>query len=383
MNFINTNDLNTKTRQCLVGFLLIGCSLQSIAADDKKFQNLNASLLDQIVIPAYRHLFQSAVLLNEQAIESCEQPNDVNLNQLRNRFINYVDHWMAIEFFRNGPVEYLFRQNRIQYWPDKHRVVGRQLKLLLAGQNTAKLEHATFTQLSVGVQGITALEILLYGGEARELFTSENRVGQFRCQVIQAISHNQQVMLQGLIDDWQRQNDGYRQMMLGDSAPTPKDIGIDILRLLYGEILAIKTLKLERPLDQSIDKAKPYRTELWRSGLSTSNIRHNLQTVAKFFDPNSQIYNFYNLENRGVIKTKTATSIKNPSIAGKVDHLIMQSQQKLAQLSLPINAAVSDEVNRQILLSLVISLGQVANQIERYTTVVYQSPLGFNSFDGD
>ena len=71
------------------------------------------------------------------------------------------------------------------------------------------------------------------------------------------------------------------------------------------------------------------------------------------------------------------------SIAIKIDQLIGLSQQQLAQLSLPINEAVSDEHNRQILLSLVNSLEQLANQIKHYTTVVYQSPLGFNSFDGD
>jgi predicted lipoprotein len=103
-----------------------------------------------------------------------------------------------------------------------------------------------------------------------------------------------------------------------------------------------------------------------------------LQAVAKFFEPTSRVYNFYDLENNGGNQTET-----NQSIAEKIDQLIAQSQQQLAQLSLPIDESVSDEVNRQVLLSMVESLGQVAIQIERYTNVVYQSPLGFNSFDGD
>jgi predicted lipoprotein len=103
-----------------------------------------------------------------------------------------------------------------------------------------------------------------------------------------------------------------------------------------------------------------------------------LQAVAQFFEPTSRIYNFYDLENNVGNQTET-----NQSIAEKINQLIAQSQQQLAQLSLPIDESVSDEVNRQILLSVVDSLGQVEIQIERYTNLVYQSPLGFNSFDGD
>jgi predicted lipoprotein len=380
MNLKSISIANRMTLQFLVGFLLVVCSLQSIAADSIQFRKLNVGLLEQIVIPAYRYLFQSAVALNQQAIKSCKQPNDANLNNLRDRFSSYVNSWMAIEFFRNGPAKYLFRQNRIQYWPDKHNVVGRQLRSLLIVQNASLLDHSKFIQLSVGVQGVTALELLFYGEKAFELFTNINIAGQFRCQFIQAISYNQQVISQGLIDDWIRQGDGYRNVLLDENnnLQVPKEIGIDILRLLYGEIEAIKTLKIVRPLDKSIEKAKPYRAELWRSGLSTTNIRQNLQTVGLFFDPVSYVYNFYNLENSVVNQTG-----KSQSIAIKIDQLIELSQQQLAQLSLPIYEAVSDERNRQILLSLVNSLEQLANQIKRYTNVVYQSPLGFNNFDGD
>ena len=380
MNLKSINIANRMTTQYLVGFLLAFCSLQSIAADSLEFRKLNVGLLEQIVIPAYRHLFQSAVALNQQAIKSCKQPSDVSLNNLRDRFSSYVNSWMSIEFFRNGPAKYLFRQNRIQYWPDKHNVVGRQLRSLLTDQNASLLDHSKFTQLSVGVQGVTALELLFYGEKAFDLFTNINIAGQFRCQFIQAISYNQQVISEGLIDDWIRQGDGYRNGLLDENnnLQVEKDIGIDILRLLYGEVDLIKTLKIVRPLDKSIEKAKPYRAELWRSGLSMTNIRQNLQTIGLFFDPVSYVYNFYNLENSVVNQTETSQSI-----AIKIDQLIGLSQQQLAQLSLPINEAVSDERNRQILLSLVNSLEQLANQIKHYTTVVYQSPLGFNSFDGD
>ncbi|MFT5550491.1 MAG: putative lipoprotein, partial [Candidatus Azotimanducaceae bacterium] len=118
--------------------------------------------------------------------------------------------------------------------------------------------------------------------------------------------------------------------------------------------------------------------ELWRSGLSQLNIQRNLKTVAQFFEPTSPVNNFYNLENSGDNQTEP-----NQSIAEKISQLIAQSQQQLAQLSLPIDESVSDEFNRQILLSVVDSLELVAQQIENYTNVVYQSPLGFNSFDGD
>ena len=380
MNLKSINIANRMTTQYLVGFLLAFCSLQSIAADSLEFRKLNVGLLEQIVIPAYRHLFQSAVALNQQAIKSCKQPSDVSLNNLRDRFSSYVNSWMSIEFFRNGPAKYLFRQNRIQYWPDKHNVVGRQLRSLLTDQNASLLDHSKFTQLSVGVQGVTALELLFYGEKAFDSFTNINIAGQFRCQFIQAISYNQQVISEGLIDDWIRQGDGYRNGLLDENnnLQVEKDIGIDILRLLHGEVDLIKTLKIVRPLDKSIEKAKPYRAELWRSGLSMTNIRQNLQTIGLFFDPVSYVYNFYNLENSVVNQTETSQSI-----AIKIDQLIGLSQQQLAQLSLPINEAVSDERNRQILLSLVNSLEQLANQIKHYTTVVYQSPLGFNSFDGD
>ena len=306
MKTSNTKRLKLSTGTFLAGLILAVCSSQSLAVDDTKYSDLNADLLDKIVIPAYLNLYQSSIELNQQAMKSCEQadlPNLVSLKQLRTRFKSYVDRWMAIEYFRNGPVEYQFRQNRIQYWPDKHGVVNRQLRKLLVGLDDSLLDQKSFTQLSAGVQGITALEVLLHGIKASDFFTNTTEAGQYRCQFIRAITHNQQAMLQGLVDDWQRQGDGYRNLLLGHKAGSqvPRDIGIDILRLLYGEILAIKELKLGRPLDTSIKKAKPKRAELWRSGLSQSNIQRNLNSVAQFFDPNSPIQNFYNLENDGQV----------------------------------------------------------------------------------
>jgi predicted lipoprotein len=109
MNLKSINIANRMTTQYLVGFLLAVCSLQSIAADSLEFRKLNVGLLEQIVIPAYRHLFQSAVALNQQAIKSCKQPSDASLNNLRDRFSSYVNSWMSIEFFRKGPAKYLFR----------------------------------------------------------------------------------------------------------------------------------------------------------------------------------------------------------------------------------------------------------------------------------
>lgn len=69
--------------------------------------------------------------------------------------------WSRIEFLRFGPLVEANRYERISYWPDPRHVMQRQLPGVLARYSRGELVDLS-TQ-SVAVQGLPALEYLLYG----------------------------------------------------------------------------------------------------------------------------------------------------------------------------------------------------------------------------
>ena len=99
----------------------------------------------------------------------------------------------AIEPLRVGPFLEDNRVNRVFFWPDSRRAGERQLRALLA--DGAPLDAESIAGKSVAVQGLPALERLLYGGslEGDPVAT---------CRVAVPVAANVRRIAEALAADW-------------------------------------------------------------------------------------------------------------------------------------------------------------------------------------
>ena len=89
---------------------------------------------------------------------------DAALDAVRAAWRDAVPAFGAVEPLRVGPVLDDNRVNRVFFWPDSRRAGERQLRALVAGDEP--LTVAAMPGKSVAVQGLPALERLLYGDGA-------------------------------------------------------------------------------------------------------------------------------------------------------------------------------------------------------------------------
>src|SRR5205823_7679797 len=87
-------------------------------------------------------------------------------DEARDAYRRTADAWTEIEFVRYGPISDDFRVDRLNYWPERKNATARGLAALLTKEGSADLAPARFAENSVAVQGLPALERLLFEGTA-------------------------------------------------------------------------------------------------------------------------------------------------------------------------------------------------------------------------
>jgi predicted lipoprotein len=149
-------------RACAVCALLLTAATPAFALQDGEYSAAVAATAQSDIIPAYQALEQAAGKLQEGLDSLCKAPDPEALEDARRRFADLAAAWARIQYVSFGPVDEDQRAFRIEYWPDKRNIVGRQLAGVLKEENEAALEPQHFATTTVGVQGLPALDRLLF-----------------------------------------------------------------------------------------------------------------------------------------------------------------------------------------------------------------------------
>ncbi|MEO0972499.1 MAG: imelysin family protein [Pseudomonadota bacterium] len=102
------------------------------------------------------------------AVEAWCEGEGAALAQARDAFSRTVLAWSRVEWLRLGPVADDHRYERLFYWPDRGLRGRRQVERYLAAPIDAPLDRESLANKSVAFQGLPALELVLYGGGARQ-----------------------------------------------------------------------------------------------------------------------------------------------------------------------------------------------------------------------
>jgi len=327
------------------------------------FASFNAKYAADVVAPAFKALAGETRKLAQAADEFAAQPSQDGFAAVRIAFESVSDAWMQAQFFRLGPLGAQQRSERFEYWPEKRPIIDKQLAALLTKADPDALAADRFAQASVAVQGLPALERLLYGDTARQVL-SAGPEQKARIAVIQAIAHNLDNLAQELAAAWEKAESDPKLF-----AQEPNEATAQLYAGLMTGLQVVSDQKIAGPRGQTADKAKPKSAEQWRAGRSLKNITLNLQALRDAMTGPSGF-----------------SALLGPDQAALKDEIAKAFEAALAAAAAapePLDAAVTDPDGRKKVGALLIAVNHARDVMNQKVPSAIGISLGFNEMDGD
>ena len=321
-------------------------------------------IAEQHVLPVYRALAQQTAQLQRSAEDYCASPSPQGLQLLHDHFRDAFLAWQGAQHLRFGPVQYLLREHRFAFWPDKRGSVGKHLAQLLQDPALAT-DDFDISQKSVAVQGFSALERLLFAASAP---TAPE------CRVVTAIAINLDQMANSLVHDWVSGEEPYLDMFVRPGPDNPmfeseQELAGQLLNSLSTQLELIVTQKLARPLGSGLAKARGKRAEGWRSQTSLASVSANLAACQDLY--------------QSAFAAQLQAAEQGAGLHASIQMGFDQAQRAVARIVLTLPEAVGDSAQRalveQLQAELAVLQGLVANDLAGALGLT----LGFNSLDGD
>jgi predicted lipoprotein len=268
----------------LAAGLLLGAAAPSIAADmDASAVITNA--IDGFVRPAYRDFHAATSKMSEAAAELCAAPSPETLEAARNSFGDTVDAWSRAEIIRFGPITEQNRLERILFWPDRKSTGLKQVQAALHAKDATAADPDKLPGKSVAMQGLGALEFVLFGTDADRLATTE---AAYRCAFGSAISANLDAIADEMEAAWAAP-DGFARTW-AEPAATNALYRDDAEAL--GELLDVFVTGLELDRDVRLggflgktpEQDKPRQALFWRSERTIASVSGNLSGMKSLFE---------------------------------------------------------------------------------------------------
>lgn len=348
---------------------IIFCILSVIPSAGRE-AGATARVLSNVLIhyiqPRYADLHAKSQALQGATEKLCEMPSDMNLKSVQQSYLDFANSWAHIEWFRVGPIMSKNRVERILFYPDRKSTGLKQVQRALANKDVSVTSFDSIIKKSVAVQGLSALEFILFETGAKALDTND---GVFRCQFAHAVTQNLSDISKTLSAGWI--NGGIAAnfwLNPGDENPLFRNDN-EALSVLIGTMVhgleALRDVRIGAFLKDEAKLDRPKSALMWRSENTLAMITSGLSGLSEFFtksgieqllpQQNSALGDTVRFELNQAINT--AYSVKKP-----VFKLIQSrdDRQKLAYLKLAIGFAISridNDFSQQLGLSAGFSFG--------------------------
>lgn len=203
-------------------------------------------------------------------------------------FADVVRAWAAIDFVRFGPVSQEHRLERVFFWPDPRATTFRQLNGVLAAKKDDVVTSSGLAKQSVAVQGLTALEILLFDEKA-PLGAGTDETARYRCAFAKAIAANLDTIAGDIEQGW-KAGGGFRTKMLTpgsdnvlykDASETARDV---VKALATGLDVASNRFVIPDLQGTTATPPKHARLPFEKSELTGDSLRAALVSLKSLFD---------------------------------------------------------------------------------------------------
>jgi uncharacterized protein len=357
---------------CAAVLLVMFCCASSGAAlAEADHAAIAKAALTEYIRPGYVELAKRTDALDERVAALCAEPSAAALKDAKGAFVGAVEAWGKVEPVRFGPVAQEHRYERLFYWPDPKGIGLKQVRDALIKHDQRVADPAALAAKSVALQGLPALEYLLYGEGSDALAkTAEN--GAFRCRFADGVAKNVAAMAKDVAEGWS-DDAPFTKAYLAPGANNPfyrapKEVTLELFKVFSGGIEAVRDQKIAKPLGAKSDEAKPLLSAFWRSGQTLANMADNLAGVRELF-ARGGFAQVVHVESAGV----------EDSVLFDLDHAI----EVLRAIDKPFAEVAQDEALRAKLEALRVSLksaeGTAVDMVSRGAGLAF----GFNAMDGD
>ncbi|WP_395664621.1 imelysin family protein [Methylocella sp.] len=231
-----------------------------------------APLVVEWLMPRYDTLAAAAADQKKAWAQFCGRTEPASLDTLKSAFIVTANAWNAVEFVTFGPAARSLRADRFSFFPDRRNAVARGLADLVADPSPDRLEPQRFAALSAAVQGLPALERLLFDEKAAAALAAGPE-SKRRCAIGQAVAGNLATIASEIRSVWGDRTQGLVADLAAkkgdpDYFPDPDALPGMILTDLAGAYQRVDDQKIAPVMGDSADEAKPLAADGWRAGRS-------------------------------------------------------------------------------------------------------------------
>lgn len=264
----------------LVGLMATQFAAPALAQLHPTGRTVIAQAVEDAIRPAFGDFAQETELLHKVMAGLCDEPSEAGLEVARSQFREVVFRWSRIELYRFGPLMTGNRSDRILFWPDRKGIALRQVQGILASKDVSATDPATLRTKSVALQGLGALEFVLFGTDADALATPE---GDFRCDYGNAIATLIGQVGREMRDEWFA-NPGIGSRMMRPSEADPDyrsndEVLQELIGVMAHGVEAIRDQRILPFLGRDGEPSKPKSALFWRSDMTVQSILANFSAL--------------------------------------------------------------------------------------------------------
>ncbi|MFB2553127.1 imelysin family protein [Ensifer soli] len=332
-----------------------------------------ARVVDAVIRPGYRSFHAAADDLERTTAALCEAPSAASLDAAKSAFAAAVSRWSEIEIVRDGPAIAQNRFERLLFYPDRKGTGLKQVQAAIANRDETATAPASLRGKSVAMQGLGALEFVLYGSGAEALLGEKRG---YRCRYGAAIAGNIAAIAGELAAEWDAPDGvGKAWKAPGPGNPLFRSDAEAVTAVLGIMVHGAETVRDQRILPfyrgtkaGTPDKGRPKSALYWRSGLTVASLHGNIAGLRRLWE------------------TADMARLVEPgfqSVAGSVDFLLKALDRSLAEAPLPVEAMLADAAERQRLDFVLLTSRDLIARLNRDYGGAIGLGAGFSFADGD
>lgn len=325
-------------------------------------------VLHGYVRPAYDQLGDRFQALEQTTARLCETPSAEALESMRSAFDAAALAWAGIEWFRTGPAMAENRLERILFYPDRKSTGLKQVQRALRSENADVVSPKKLAQKSVAMQGLGALEYLVFGTGSDGLADASS---PFRCRFAAAVASNLSTIAGELQQGWE-EGQAYPALFVRPVPENPffRD-DTEALNMVLGTMIhgleAIRDIRIGGFLrEPGNDRAASavYR----RAGLTLESVAAGLAGLERLF-------------NQSGIELVLPDGKSN--LADQVRFEFNQSIRTALSLQGNLEELLADETSRQKIVYLQYSIHYIIRRLDEEFAPAAGLAAGFSFGDGD
>ena len=187
---------------CLCSIFISACSRQPSNSPEQ--QALSRGV-NELILPWHQNFAHASQVLQESSERFCQNPsNRGEFDAARDAWQQAMMAWQDLQIINFGPVKKGNQAWRLQFWPDSHNRIAQKVDNLL-GQSDP-ISAASLAEANVLLQGLSAMEYMLFDPKKAQLETFENPRA---CAYLMAASENTHNIATALYNAWQSDAGNY------------------------------------------------------------------------------------------------------------------------------------------------------------------------------